>query len=32
MISTNELECPHLTSDVSYSVAGKKIYREQFLK
>ena len=32
MTSTNETECPHLTSDIIYSVAGKKIYRDQCLK
>ncbi len=32
MTSTNETECPHLTSDITYSVAGKKIYRDQCLK
>ena len=32
MNSTNEIECPHLNTDVIYSVAGKKIYRDQCLK
>ena len=32
MVKTNEIECPHLNSEVVYSVAGKKIYRDQCLK